>query len=137
MSAVLINFVIITKKRIAMYKIQANASGTRSVEISDNHLETIRKYSLLDALVDSNGFVDEPVLDKLKFHVRSLLENAVENDKNLLDPLPRRDLQQQYEGSRTAEPHCALPRVGCGSRRAERRRRSSGGERTVISLRAI
>lgn len=85
MSAVLINFVIITKKRIAMYKIQANASGTRSVEISDNHLETIRKYSLLDALVDSNGFVDEPVLDKLKFHVRSLLENAVENDKNLLD----------------------------------------------------
>ena len=68
-----------------MYKIQANASGTRSVEISDNHLETIRKYSLLDALVDSNGFVDEPVLDKLKFHVRSLLENAVENDKNLLD----------------------------------------------------
>ena len=85
MSAVLINFVIITKKRIAMYKIQANASGTRSVEISDNHLETIRKYSLLDALVDSNGFVDESVLDKLKFHVRSLLENAVENDKNLLD----------------------------------------------------
>lgn len=85
MSAVLINFVIITKKRIAMYKIQANASGTRSVEISDNHLETIRKYSLLDALVDRNGFVDEPVLDKLKFHVRSLLENAVENDKNLLD----------------------------------------------------
>ena len=68
-----------------MYKIQANASGTRSVEISDNHLETIRKYSLLDALVDINGFVDEPVLDKLKFHVRSLLENAVENDKNLLD----------------------------------------------------
>lgn len=68
-----------------MYKIQANASGTRSVEISDNHLETIRKYLLLDALVDSNGFVDEPVLYKLKFHVRSLLENAVENDKNLLD----------------------------------------------------
>ena len=68
-----------------MYKIQANASGTRSVEISENHLETIRKYSLLDGLVDSNGFVDEPVLDKLKFHVRSLLENAVENDKNLLD----------------------------------------------------
>ena len=25
------------------------------------------------------------MLDKLKFHVRSLLENAVENDKNLLD----------------------------------------------------
>lgn len=68
-----------------MYKIQANASGTRNVEISDEHLQTIRKYSLLDGLVDSNGFVDEPVLDKLKFNVRSLLENAVDNDKALLD----------------------------------------------------
>lgn len=68
-----------------MYKIQANVSGTRSVEISDEHLQTIRKYSLFEGLVDSNGFVDEPVLDKLKFNVRSLLENAVENDKALLD----------------------------------------------------
>lgn len=68
-----------------MYKIQANASGTRSVEISDSHLQTIKKYSLLDGLVDSNGFVDEPVLDKLKFNVRSLLENDVHNDKALLD----------------------------------------------------
>lgn len=68
-----------------MYKIQANASGTRSIEISDEHLQTISKYSLFDSLVDSNGFVDEPVLDKLKFHVRSLLENTVENDKALLD----------------------------------------------------
>lgn len=68
-----------------MYKIQANASGTRSIEISDEHLQTISKYSLFDGLVDSNGFVDEPVLDKLKFHVRSLLENTVENDKALLD----------------------------------------------------
>ena len=85
MSSVLFNFVIITKKRIAMYKIQANASGTRSIEISDEHLQTISKYSLFDGLVDGNGFVDEPVLDKLKFHVRSLLENTVENDKALLD----------------------------------------------------
>ena len=38
-----------------MYKIQANASGTRSIEVSDLHLETLRKYSLLDSLVDSNG----------------------------------------------------------------------------------
>lgn len=85
MSAYFANFVRITKKRIAMYKIQANASGTRSVEISDNHLKTIKKYSLLNGLVDSNGFVDEAVLDKLKLNVRSLLENAVENDKDLLD----------------------------------------------------
>lgn len=85
MSSYFVNFVRITKKQIAMYKIQANASGTRSVEISDNHLKTIKKYSLLNGLVDSNGFVDEPVLDKLKLNVRSLLENAVENDKDLLD----------------------------------------------------
>ena len=56
-----------------MYKIQANASGTRSIEVSDEHLKTLAKYSLLDALVDSNGIVDEPVLDKLKLNVRSLL----------------------------------------------------------------
>jgi hypothetical protein len=66
-------------------KIQANASGTRSIEISDIHLATIRKYSLLKNLVDSNGIVDEDTLDKLKFNVRSLLESKGGNDKNLLD----------------------------------------------------
>lgn len=68
-----------------MHKIQANASGTRSIEVSDQHLETIRKYSLLNALVDSNGIVDEAVLDKLKFNVRSLLESTGVADKDLLD----------------------------------------------------
>ena len=68
-----------------MYKIQANASGTRSIEVSDKHLETLAKYSLLDALVDSNGIVDEQVLDKLKFNVRSLLESSGISDKDLLD----------------------------------------------------
>lgn len=68
-----------------MYKIQANASGTRSIEISDKHLETIAKYSLLNGLVDSNGIVDETVLDKLKLNVRSLLESSGISDKDLLD----------------------------------------------------
>lgn len=68
-----------------MYKIQANASGTRSIEISQKHLETIAKYSLLDGLVDSNGFIDESVLDKLKFNVRSMLESSAETDRDLLD----------------------------------------------------
>ena len=27
-----------------MYKIQANQSGTRSIEVSDQHLETIEKH---------------------------------------------------------------------------------------------
>ena len=42
-----------------MYKIQANQSGTRSIEVSDLHLETIDKYQLLRNLVDSNGIIDE------------------------------------------------------------------------------
>ena len=45
-----------------MYKIQANQSGTRSIEVSDLHLETIDKYQLLRNLVDSNGIIDEGVL---------------------------------------------------------------------------
>ena len=68
-----------------MYKIQANQSGTRSIEVSDLHLQTIDKYQLLRNLVDSNGIIDEEVLDKLKFNVRSLLESSNVQDKNLLD----------------------------------------------------
>jgi len=61
-----------------MHKIQANASGTRSIEVSNNHLQTIDDYQLFRDLIDSNGIVDEPVLDKLKFNVRSLLESNTE-----------------------------------------------------------
>ncbi len=68
-----------------MYKIQANQSGTRSIEVSDQHLETIDKYQLLRNLIDSNGIIDEEVLDKLKYNVRSLLESSETQDKALLD----------------------------------------------------
>jgi hypothetical protein len=69
-----------------MYKIQANQSGTRSIAISDQHLQTIDRYQLLRNLVDSNGIVDEEILDKLKFNVRSLLESETgQGDKDLLD----------------------------------------------------
>ncbi|MCH4147376.1 MAG: hypothetical protein LKG25_03080 [Prevotella sp.] len=68
-----------------MYKIQANPTGTRSIEVSEQHLQTIDKYVLLKNLVDSNGFIDETVLDKLKFNVRSMLESEAGKDKNLLD----------------------------------------------------
>ena len=68
-----------------MTTIRANASGTRSIEISEEHLMTIERYSLFDGLVDSNGIVDESVLDKLKLTVRSLLESSANNDKSLLD----------------------------------------------------
>ncbi len=66
-------------------KIQANLSGTRNIEVTDKHLETIDKYSLLRNLIDSNGIIDEAVLDKLKLNVRSLLEGNAGGDRDLLD----------------------------------------------------
>ena len=65
--------------------IQANSSGTRSIEITEEHLATIRKYSLLNGLIDSNGIVDESVLDKLKLNSRALLDSVGTSDKALLD----------------------------------------------------
>lgn len=68
-----------------MYKIQANKSGTRHIDISDEHLATIKEYSLFQDLTDSHGIIDEPVLDKLKLNVRSLLVSEDINSKALLD----------------------------------------------------
>ena len=68
-----------------MYKIQANASGTRSIEVSDEHLETIKEYALLRNLIDSNGIIDEPVVEKLRLNVRSILESQETIDKSLMD----------------------------------------------------
>ena len=66
-------------------KIQANTSGTRSIEIEEQHLQTIEKYQLFRDLLDSNGYVDEQVLDKLKLNIRALLEGDAGKDKTLLD----------------------------------------------------
>ena len=66
-------------------KIQTNTSGTRSIELNEQHLLTIEKYQLFRDLIDSNGNVDEQVLDKLKFNVRALLETQSGLDKDLLD----------------------------------------------------
>ena len=52
-----------------MYTIQANPSGTRNLEISEENLATIEKYGLFRHLIDSNGIVDETVLDKLKLNI--------------------------------------------------------------------
>ena len=65
-------------------KIQANSSGTRSIEIAEDHLQTIEKYQLFRDLIDSNGYVDEQVLDKLKLNIRSLLAGDAGKDKALL-----------------------------------------------------
>jgi hypothetical protein len=68
-----------------MSKIQTNSNGTRFIEISDEHLQTIEDYQLFRDLIDSNGYVDEQVLDKLKLNIRSILESEAGRDKRLLD----------------------------------------------------
>jgi len=68
-----------------MAKIQANSSGTRTIEVTEQHLATLEKYQLLRDLVDSHGYVDEEVLNKLKLNIRSLLESEAGRDKALLD----------------------------------------------------
>ena len=55
------------------------------MEISEVNLETIQKYALFQHLIDSNGIVDETVLDKLKLNIRSLIASAEGNCKDLLD----------------------------------------------------
>jgi hypothetical protein len=68
-----------------MTRIQTNSSGTRSIDITDEHLQTIEDYQLLRDLIDSNGYVDEDVLNKLKLNIRSMLESEAGKDKRLLD----------------------------------------------------
>ena len=47
-----------------MYKIISNASGTRSIDITEENIVTIDRYSLFRNLVDSNGIVDDTVPEK-------------------------------------------------------------------------
>ena len=68
-----------------MYTIQANPSGTRTMEVSEENFRTIEKYALFRHLIDSNGIVDEAVLDKLKLNIRSLIASQEEDSKDLLD----------------------------------------------------
>lgn len=68
-----------------MYKIQTNQSGTRSIDINDGHLQTIKRHQLFRDLIDSNGYIDEAVLDKLKLNVRAILESATDDSKALMD----------------------------------------------------
>lgn len=65
-------------------KITTNQSGTRTIEITCGHLDTIRRYQLFKNLIDSNGIVNEAVLDKLRLNIRSILESEGTCDKDLL-----------------------------------------------------
>ena len=68
-----------------MYTIQTNRSGSRTMQISDAHLETIARYDLFLDLRPATGIIDEGVLDRLKLTVRSLIASSQEDCKDLLD----------------------------------------------------
>lgn len=58
-----------------MFQIQANEKGSRFIDVTSENLATLQRYSLLADLLDSNGIVDETVLEKLRLNARSLLEH--------------------------------------------------------------
>ena len=100
-----------------MYTIQANPSGTRSIEVSNENLRTIEKYALFRHLIDSTGIVDEAVLDKLKLNIRSLIASQEEDSKDLLDLC----IDVIYEGIRSATAHQALSYLAFQHRSGRRR----------------
>ena len=67
-----------------MYTILCNMKGSRKLSVDETHLKTIDRYSLFSDLLDSNGIVEEGVLEKLRLNVRSLLANG-EPDPKLID----------------------------------------------------
>ena len=68
-----------------MYTIQANPTGTRKIEVTEKDLQTIKRYTLFQHLIDSNGIVDESVLEKLRLNIRSLIAAQEGDRKDLLD----------------------------------------------------
>lgn len=58
--------------------------GSRQLSIEESHLSTIERFALFSDLLDSNGIVEDTVLEKLRLNVRSLLD-AGTPDAGLLD----------------------------------------------------
>ncbi len=68
-----------------MPRIQLNEKGSRFLEVTEENFQTIQRYNLFSGIVDSTGYIDETVLNKLRLTIRSLIANAEENTKDLLD----------------------------------------------------
>ncbi len=110
-----------------MYSIQANASGTRKIEVTEENLKTIKKYSLFMQIADSTGNISVETLDKLRFTVRSLIATCEEDSKALLElclvlyddnmkPLGLGNLIEQYkawEAEQPAEPEASEESCNC------------------------
>ena len=69
-------------------KINANTSGTRTIEVTELQLQIIKKYSLFDRIANSTGVIDEESLNKLRLTVRSLIASQTMASKELLDICP-------------------------------------------------
>lgn len=59
-----------------MYKIICNMKGSRTMAVTEDNLLALEKYNLFADLVDSNGIVDDAVLERLQFNVRSLMQSS-------------------------------------------------------------
>jgi hypothetical protein len=66
-------------------KINANVSGTRTIEVTEVQLEIIKRYSLFDRIANSAGKIDEDSLDRLRLTVRSLIASQTMASNELLD----------------------------------------------------
>ena len=67
-----------------MYSILCNMKGSRKLSVDEAHLSTIDRYALFSDLLDSNGIVEDSVLEKLRLNVRSLLSTG-DPDPKLID----------------------------------------------------
>jgi hypothetical protein len=66
-------------------RINANASGTRTIEVTEAQLQIIRRYSLLDRIANSMGIIDEDSLNRLRLTVRSLVASQTMASKELIE----------------------------------------------------
>lgn len=73
------------KEKNSIMKINANASGTRTIEVTEVQLQIIKRYSLLDRIANSAGIVDEDSLSRLRLTVRSLIASQEMASKELLE----------------------------------------------------
>ncbi|MBR1446151.1 MAG: hypothetical protein IJ586_03595 [Alloprevotella sp.] len=68
-----------------MHTIQLNPRGTRHLDVTDENLQTLRRYRLLDNLRTSAGTIDETTLEKLRRTLRALIASQPDDVQALLD----------------------------------------------------
>ena len=68
-----------------MHTIQLNPRGTRHLDVTDENLQPLRHYRLLDNLRTSAGTIDETTLEKLRRTLRALIASQPDDVQALLD----------------------------------------------------